>query len=102
MELEQASLFDGPAPTIRIITEGRVCRCGSAHCVLGPGTKKHAARLLCENCQRFRDWVSHEVKNYIEDVYDTFGIPDEPIRIRYDQRRYFPPANSADPPTPTT
>jgi hypothetical protein len=60
------------------------CPCGSNVTIICAGTGPHAAALRCRNCNRHRQWLSHEdyriCGTVLAEITGRFG---EPVEISY-------------------
>jgi hypothetical protein len=60
------------------------CPCGSNVTIICAGTGPHAAALRCRNCNRHRQWLSHEdyriCGTALAEITGRFG---EPVEISY-------------------
>jgi len=78
-------LFGRHEPLLnRTLCMDQVCGCGSNVTLICPGRGPHAAALRCRNCDRHRQWLSHEDYRtcgaVLAEIPGRFG---EPAEISY-------------------
>jgi hypothetical protein len=59
------------------------CRCGSTLATIGAGKGPHAVALYCEQCAVHRGWASHETHRFLTEIIKNFGLPTEPVTIKF-------------------
>jgi hypothetical protein len=68
----------------RVLCMDQVCACGSNVTLICQGRGPHAAKLRCRNCDRHRQWLSHEdfriCGTVLAEITGRFG---EPVEITY-------------------
>jgi hypothetical protein len=68
----------------RVLCMDQACPCGSNVTIICAGTGPHAAALRCRNCNRHRQWLSHQDYRIcgavLAEIAGRFG---EPVEISY-------------------
>jgi hypothetical protein len=67
---------------LRVSLPGACPRCNSTGAIIGSGSGPHIAKVVCDQCLSYRQWLPGETFKFIEDLIDEFGRPLEPIVVR--------------------